>query len=470
MKLFGLDINVKRAGKQPAPLPKETLNQVYEALYRLIGNNMAILMPDNLENYIKMGYAKNSDLYSIINYIITSASSIPYELLQKQADGTLKPPNEKEERIVNLRALLKQPNPHHSWPAYVEAQLGYKLITGNCYGYKIAADSGIREKQALGLYVMPAHFVDIVGGSITEPVGGYRIRLLQSDPIARELVFHSKYFNPDTQCGGGSDLYGMSPIKAMVSLISSSNAGFEANVSAFQNGGATGIITPKPTPNDSEQIITKEQWDEAKRRWAKNETGASNFNKMAFLSQPIDYHRLGLSPVDLAIIGAMNLSFRQLCRPYKFPSVLSNDNEKSTFNNYSEAKKAFYVDCLQPELNTLYQDMQPWLLEGYGDDLVVRPDFSKIEVLQENKQEKATWLYAAWGLTPNQRNEALGFPISTDPNMDKVYIPANLIPLEDAAAPAPSATDPNAIDQTLKELDLAGINDYKYRSNGNGKH
>jgi HK97 family phage portal protein len=468
MKIFGYDIEMKRAGKQPAPLPKETLNQVYEALYRLIGNNMAILMPDNLENYIKQGYAMNSDLYSIINYIITSASSIPYELLQKQADGTLKPPNEREERIINFRNLLKQPNPHYSWPAYVEAQLGYKLITGNCYGYKIAAPSGIRKGEPLGLYVMPAHFVDIVGGSITEPVGGYRIRLLQTDPIERELVFHSKYFNPDTNCGGGSDLYGMSPIKAMIRLLSSSNAGFEANVSAFQNGGATGIITPKPTPNDSEQIITKEQWDEAKRKWAKNETGTNNFNKVAFLSQPIDYHRLGLSPVDLAIIAAMNLTYRQQCRIFKFPSVLLNDNETSTYNNVSEAKKMFYTDCLMPELNTLYQDMHEWLVVPFGEDLVLRPDFSKIEVLQENKQEKAVWLHASWGLTPNQRNEALGFPKSNDPLMDKVYIPSSLIPLEDAAAPMPSASPD--LTEPIKELELLGVMDYKERTNGNGKH
>jgi len=465
MKIFGYDIQMKRAAPTPK-LDSGTVNQVYRALYQFLGDKMPVWMPDNLESYIRKGFSYNSDVYSIVNYIITTASMVPWELMRKRSDGTLKRVESNDSDAKELLKVVDEPNPHQGQSSFIVAMLGYKFIIGNTYIYKVTADKGIRANQALQLHVMPAHLVQILGGSITEPVGGYRIKTLPSDDIPAEKVFHSKYWNPDIQGTGGDDLIGLSPIKAAARFITGSNDAFTATASTFQNSGATGIITPKPNIQDTETVITKEQWNLAKRTWAKNETGASQYNKIAFLSSPIDYHQLGMSPVDMALLGAMELSFEQLGGIWKFPSELLR-SKNSTYNTRDAAKKSLYEDVIMPELITIAKDMRKWLVIPFGEDLVYQPDFSGIEVLQKNKKDQTDWLEKAWWLTPNERREQMDYPKSDLPEMERIYVPTTLMPIEDLAMPAPQQT--TDITQPIKELELLGIREYE-RSNGNGKH
>lgn len=464
MKLLGYDFEIKKASKLPAVVPSQGLlsqaaaNQLYDALYRFYGSNMPIWIKDDLETYITKGYAYNADVYQIVNYIITTAATVPWKWYKRKADNTLEPVND-----AKLYKLTNNPNELQGKSAFNEALLGYKLITGNTYAYKIAADAGTREGQALEMYVMPAHLVQILGGGITSPIGGYNIRFMPGGEIAPDKVMHSKYFNPDTQGMGGEDLYGLSPIKALARVVTQSNSAFQANAASFQNMGATGIISQDPTGLDSEMVFTQEQMNTIKRTFAKEYTGPDKFNKIAFTSASIKYQQLGLSPVDMAILGSMELSFEQLCGGWKFPSELLR-SKNSTYNTRDAAKKSLYEDCIMPELNTLAEDMHKWLALPFGDEYCFLPDFSGVQVLQSNRTEQANWLNASWWLSPNQKLEQQGFPKSTDPLMDKVYIPSMLTPMDDIGA----ITDPSAMDttQAAKELDRLGIGEYSFSSNG----
>jgi hypothetical protein len=68
-----------------------------------------------------------------------------------------------------------------------------------------------------------------------------------------------------------------------------------------------------------------------------------------------------------------------------FPSVLLNDKEGSIYNNVALAQKAFYTDCLQPVVNSVYQGIS----SGFGLDKMgemIIADFSQIEPLQDDKK------------------------------------------------------------------------------------
>jgi len=369
-------------------LPANTRNQLYQAMHRLFGNNMPIGMEDNLESYIKLGYAYNGDVFSIVNYITSTAAGVSWVLKRKKRGG-------KFEVITDhpIHELMSRPNPHQNNSLFIQSTLGYKLITGNSYNYKVAADKGLKAGIPLQICVLPAHVTEIVGGSMQELISGYRLLFGLLDNIPADKVCHFKYWNPMT--ANLTDLYGMSPMRAAAKIVVNSNDAFTANSKAFQNMGAVGIISQEVDANQQESILTQEQMNMIKRTWKREETGPENFNKVAFTSASIKYQQLGLSPVDLAILASLKLSFQQLCRVWRFPSVLLNDNENSTYNNVREARKALFTQVIMPELYNLQEGWHNFIVKPFGEDLVYMPDTADIEELQENKKEQVEWLGSA---------------------------------------------------------------------------
>jgi HK97 family phage portal protein len=420
-------------------------NQLIQALFRMYGNNLPIGMEDNPEQYIKRGYAYNSDTYSIINYILTAAAGVNW-VVKRRYKSSRKP-----EIITDheIHERWSNPNPLQTNTEWLHSILGYKLTTGNAYAYKIAADAGMKKGIPLELYSLPAHAVEIIGGNIKEVVSGYRIIMGTWDVIPAEKVAHLKYWNPTMS--NLSDMYGLSPIRAGAQVVLQSNEAFNANAKAFHNGGAEGFISQKIVANSDTPILDQDQMDIIERAWEKKFTGGDNFKKIGFASTPLEYTKIGLSPVDLALLGAMKLSFQQLCRLWQFPSVLLNDNENSTFNNVAEARKALYNQCVLPLLYDLQEHMIDFLVKPFGDNLILEPDTSTIPELQEDMKEKVAWLKDAFWIKGSRKQELMGE--EPDPEMDMYFDPNGLPLLFDRPE---SSTEEDA-EKLVKE----GIKDYK---------
>ena len=162
--------------------------------------------------------------------------------------------------------------------------------------------------------------------------------------------------------------------------------------------------------------------------------GAENFNKVLFTTAMAKWDNMGLSPVDMAILESKVHDLRTLCNIYSVQSQIFNDPANKTFNNQKEAKKAAMTDAIMPLLNSLRDELNGWLVANYskveGRKLFLSPDWKSVPVLQEDIQKLVNWLMRAWWLTPNQRLEIQGIERSQEENMNKIYIPNNLVELE----------------------------------------
>ena len=108
---------------------KKDLDQkIKEALFHYIGGH-PISYEDNKTSYIRNGYQSNLFVYLCVNYITNKASDIPLYLCDR--DG---------ERIddVNIQRLLDKPNDLQSFREFVEQSLGFYLLTGNTFVYKLS--------------------------------------------------------------------------------------------------------------------------------------------------------------------------------------------------------------------------------------------------------------------------------------------------------------------------------------------
>ncbi len=75
----------------------------------------------------EQGYAKSSDVYSIINKIVSAAVTVPWVLALQKGD--------KEEVVKEgeLYDILQNPNPEQTRMQYVEQALTERLLGGNNY-------------------------------------------------------------------------------------------------------------------------------------------------------------------------------------------------------------------------------------------------------------------------------------------------------------------------------------------------
>lgn len=417
---------------------------------------MPIFNKINTANLIKNAYQGNADVYSIINYISTLAANIDWtlsEIKDEKALVSLKSCNDYDHKAMELEAkalhqidthpilkVLANPNPKQTRSEFIYNWCGFKLITGNAYINGVAPAIGINKGLFKELYLLPSQFVEILPGGMREPIRQYIVRVgtfkLKFEP---EVINHSKYFNPNFI--DGQSLFGMSPLQSAFRNVQSSNDADIARVRAFQNQGAIGMISAGS--NEEKMKMSPAELQSLSDKYQEKFGGVENFNKVLFTTALAKWDNMGLSPVDLAIMDSKIHDLRTLCNIYGIQSQLFNDPENKTFNNQKEAKKAAMTDVIMPLLNSLRDELNGWLVANYskseGRKLFLSPDWKSVSVLQEDIQKLVNWLARAWWITPNAKLQIQGMEISTDPNMDKIYIPSNITELGQNIIPSQSS-------------------------------
>lgn len=434
--------NAAKAGYDLPLLVKEikqevNLNALNAALYEYYSKGQVVVPTYDSEKSSK-AYAKSDDLYSIVNYIITTAGNVPWKVMVRQSDGTSKPEN------GALQYLIDNPNKYQGRAQMVIAALGYKLLTGNTYLWAPRLDAGANKGKTTELHTLPANLVKIKFGDTEQPIAGYKLKYTnyEKDDLLPNDVLHSKYFNPDIDTYG--DMYGLSPLRAASRKMAISEEGDNSLGAAFKNGGPEGIIS-----RDGEEF-TEVQSKNLMSRFAQMFSGSRNRGKIAMTGAQIKWTPLGLSPVDLKILESQYFTFEKLRNIYRFPdNLLSSGAQGATFNNKREAKKQLYTECVIPELQSLLDDFNRWLPMAYdpSGNTYVELDVSGIDVLQEDKKDKTDYLSTAWWIPVDRKQEMMGEAV--DEKWKGVYmIPNNLIPVRDLSDLQPDTS----IDEALKNL------------------
>ena len=431
---------------------------------------------------VEEGYCKNTDVYSIISRKARMASGIPlyvYRVKGKEGRKRLREykalmTGEKftRESIMNaqmikvkameeveedhpLNQLLQHPNATTSQAEFMEQCYGFLDITGNTYIYKESPNMGANQGKPKQICTLPSQYMSIVPDVLGPSIGvqGYIFFLWGNIGIEKKDIINIKYFNPDYQ-PDGSHLYGMPPLRAGAKTLSRSNSAVDSSTAQFQHGGPAGMIYNKSIQPDDQ---SNQQVGALKKKWEAETWGNMNRGKILFSAGDLGYLQTGLSPVDLQILESEKYTFRQLCRLFNVPSAIFNDNDHATMNNMEQFYKAAYTDGVIPMVVKMRDALNSFLLPDFGGEgeYFIDADYSSIPVLQEDMKTLTEWLDKSWEITPNERRELKKFGRLTDPNMDKVWMPANLSTMEDLTMPAED------ISGDLDELDQAKLNPYR---------
>jgi HK97 family phage portal protein len=447
----------EKAAKTPLNLtPTSDANRLNEAILQVIGSGLQT-MSDDARTYVSKGYADNHDVYSIVNRIARSASVIPwsvYELRDKKAQkryvaamhakeyGLAAEFHVKAWEMIEHRdisPILEKPNELQSLSEFIEENIGYQLITGNAYAYKLIPTGFTIPSQ---LFNLPAHFVTIKLEQGTDYFNTadrkYVLNFNQSVEFLGNEVYHRKYWNPAIR--EQDFIYGLSPLRAAKRLVQRSNDGIDASTELMQNRGIRGIVSQGTTKDEDGGFLTPEESKRLQAKFDEKTMGKGKFGKIFATSAAINWQDIGLSAVDLNIIESEKWDLTGLCNVYGVPVQLMNSTESTTYNNMQEAKATLYSDTIIPQLDSLRRMLNESISvpasKKNGRELYIDYDLRAIPSLQESltkQSERYRKEFELGLLTGAQYRILAGHDMSeiNDPDLNVHWTPNKLKPKQD---------------------------------------
>ena len=421
------------------------------ASYQFI-NGVFVGVDDNKASYITNGYELNDVIYSVVT-LVTDKVRLPewgvYKIQDEQALksylGIMRRKDisgedfkkalhykKKALELVNagkLTELMQYPNEYETMQDFAAFSTGYKMLTGDRYIWGEMLQAGANAGKPQYLHVLPSQEVTIIAERSAFPIkeAGYTMSAI-GGTFTKEQVLHDKYPNYDWDVNG-SHLYGMSPLKAALRRLSRSNSAVKSSAAMFENQGVKGILymdDPRVMGGNFNVAETTKQVEAVKEKLTRGEwAGAENHGRIGFSGYKLGWQDVGLSPVDLSIIESEKWDLKRFASVYGVPSQLVGDSDTSTYNNVKEAEKALASRCAIPHLTSLRNSLNrkaqgDW---GYkGSNYFIDFDQTCFTELQEDIQEKSTWVNQLRVLSPNEQRNLLGLETIDNPLFDEPWI------------------------------------------------
>jgi len=421
----------------------------------------------NATTYIEKGYNINPIVYSVISQMATKTSSVPYSIKKveskeqkRKADRLIKatgydltPQQQVKQILLETKAYsedelampIPKPNPLQTWSEWLELYKTFIRITGNVYIYKLTTSpDSPNAGNILGLYLLPSHLMNIVLKddanllTLESPIDHYKLISSETGIDFTEAeITHIKYPNPNFDTNG-SHLYGLSPIKAILRNIESSNTALDLNIKTMNNGGAFGFVHSKgQTP------LTADQAKGIKDRIKESFNDKDKLSQIMGVSAEIGFTRIGMTTDELKLFDYLNFDQKQICNALGWSDKLLNNDSGAKYDNVSEFRKQVIVDNIIPDLNLLTEAFDTDILphfKGY-ENTCLKFEYSELPEMQQDLTEMIGWIKPAVETGLINRNEGRRFmklPVSDNEQMNEITVNTDILTLEQALDDFPS--------------------------------
>lgn len=366
-----------------------------------------VYTPVRYDTLIKSSYNRNVWVYACVRAISEAAASVPLVLYKKEKNGSLI-----EVEQHPLLDLLRNPSQTMSEIEHRQSVIAFLLLSGNSYEEIVYALG-----KPLELHTWRPDRTQVVPDREGIRALRYTVNGVEKD-LDYQFAIHHKMFSAD------NDYYGISPLEVARITVDMDNETQNWNTSLLQNSGApSGILVAPP-----EVKLNDDEYKRLSSRVRRLFSGIRNVGKPRLLEGGLKWEQLGLSPKDMDFVNSRRMTREEICAVFRTPPQIVGIQDKSTFNNFSEARRMFYVDAVLPSLDRLIANYNQKLLPLFGgaEGFFLSYDRDKIEALQENADQKFERVAKVPDvLMINERREALGY--GRLPGLDILLIPDNMI-------------------------------------------
>lgn len=426
-------------------------NLFNEAIYRLVGGQTNTYN-QSLEVLLNKGYGENPDVNAMVNQMASKSTIVPYyikniedeEIYKQIKRFPIDTTYQQKQTIKKLKAKaydsdsempmpLLVPNPTQTWNDILFLYKVYLKVCGNVYLYKVMSEMG----KPLQLYMLPAHWMQIVLKSNANvlssesPIDYYIMQ--QGNQFVKfpaDSVIHIKRSNPFFDYNG-SQLYGYSELMAAIRNINSSNSGIDQNIKTMQNSGVYGFIHA----GDGQTPLTAEQGQSLKDRLVDMNNSSEKLSNIAGASAKLGFTRISLTTDELKPFEYLSYDRRTLANCLNWSVDLLNEERSSGgfgVDTLIEARKRVMIDNIKPDLDLFASYLNPYfiqLFKGY-ENACLEFDISEMPEMQTDMKTMSEWVNSV-PLTLNERREVFNYEELDDEMMNEVYIPTNLVNIND---------------------------------------
>jgi HK97 family phage portal protein len=349
--------------------------------YDVLGNYNNFDYSDQGDNkLINEGYASNGHLYAIINKLQSLSTNGIYRVMVTDRNGDVE-----EDTESDLYQLLQKPNEYQTFEELLESVMTMLPVTGDLF-LRGLSPVGMGNKIT-ELEVLPSNITDVIVSS-TNMVSGYRTSLFgKSTTYNTDEVFHGKLYNPTIN--GLQSYRGMSPLQAAYSSLDTDNQIFNAKRNFYRNNGIAGIVS---SGSDVSTLGPEEaiQLNEALKRKI---GGSDKANSLTVTGANVNYTAIGMTATNMQFLESGDVTLRDLCMVYGMDSKLFGDPKASTYNNFQEAAKGAWTNCVIPYNNRFASYLNSYVVPSHSiadnKNYEIVYDVSHIEELQKDKKTEA---------------------------------------------------------------------------------
>ena len=425
---------------------KKDANLYNEAFFQFVGG-LGAKYDENASTYLNEGFGRNPDVFSMIMQMADKSRSVPFyvkKIIDKSAKseidrlnyatkGNLSINQFAKKRQLEKKAFedkelpfpLAQPNPNQTWGDIISLFKVYMKTTGNFYIYMNYPLEGNNANVPKQVYVLPSHMVQIVlkkDAKVLQdenPIEKYMlIEGNQYIEFPAENIIHVKYANPFFDFSG-SHLYGLSPIKALLRNIESSNEALNQNVKTIKNGGAFGFIGAK----DSSTPLTAEQATTLKEKLKEMDNDSGRLSRISGMSVPLTFTRISLTTDELKPFEFLKHDQKAIANVLGWSDKLLNNDDGAKYDNVKEERKRVITDNILPDLMLLAESLNKNFIKrfkGY-ENAILEFDITELPEMQDDIKQLVEWMTKA-PLTLNEQRAILKYEALTDDGMDVIWL------------------------------------------------
>lgn len=374
---------------------EETKEPTYEAQTMPFGFGRDFFESQPLDVTEFAHEAMNSDslVYACLRELATAASEPAYRVMLPTNEQPVEAP------ITNpIVQILERPNDQQDFYQFVDELVINLYVSGNAYIYKIRNGAG----KVIGMKLLRSDRVTIK----VNPRDGRLNYQYEIDSVRYAL-------NPDDVSqlkfpSMTSDVYGLSPLQPIASIINLDLAQIQYAKFFFQNSG-----TPSGLLKVKRRLQTPEDADRIRSRW-RSSFGGGNMHKLAVLDEDATYERLGESLSNMAFPELRDTTESRICMALGIPPILIGSVvglDRATYSNYREARQSFFYETMIPLANRIVRFLNHCLSYEFPNAGYIEADFTDVQALSEDMNaltERTTKQWDAGLISLNEAREALG--------------------------------------------------------------
>lgn len=236
---------------------------------------------------------------------------------------------------------------------------------------------------------------------------------------AADVVAFLRY-NPDDL------MRGLSRLEPLRSTLQNEDAARRANVSWWQRGARPSVILTHPGE------LTQTSVDRIKAGFDARHAGADNMGGTAILEEGMTAAVVQLNAEEMQYIESRKMNLQEVCMVYDVPPPVVHILDHATFSNITEQMRSMYRDTMSTRVEDVESVIDDSLMSEFFSVGQRETEFDMSDVLRgdfETRADRAVTLRNSGIFTGNQSLELVGLERSDDPEMDKIYANAALVPL-----------------------------------------